>query len=407
MWIISYCAITLIVWMIIAVMYIVIIIALAKARQKAQRPMSTTDRIVRAKMITIAITDLICWLPLYVVLLRAGFGLGLDTHSLPFIAILSLPLNSCINPILYTIFITTFINTANNWFKILGCCLLLMRYCWSCGERIEHNERYQEWHSVEIESRIKKHLAKSCLTTSHHIDKSYLLVEQETNTKACPFELLKMYSKDEIKCWKNEMQFYIAIKRRNLRLQNIAKCLRLINGGKCQMVNDELVNIDIQGKLITCYATKGQNVSILSHLMELESKILQPTQILQILKDTALAVDSLQSNLIAHGFINAGAVFVVTEPSSVTARLGSFSRVKIYWKDKNCNDNGSEKTLALHQDVIDFGHLSETLSLYCCKKLSISTESLPESENNNYQWQAAKEGVRPQLCDSYSNFYHN
>ncbi|EDV21176.1 uncharacterized protein TRIADDRAFT_60497 [Trichoplax adhaerens] len=311
-------------------------------------------------MITIAITDLICWLPLYVVLLRAGFGLGLDTHSLPFIAILSLPLNSCINPILYTIFITTFINTANNWFKILGCCLLLMRYCWSCGERIEHNERYQEWHSVEIESRIKKHLAKSCLTTSHHIDKSYLLVEQETNTKACPFELLKMYSKDEIKCWKNEMQFYIAIKRRNLR--------------------------------ITCYATKGQNVSILSHLMELESKILQPTQILQILKDTALAVDSLQSNLIAHGFINAGAVFVVTEPSSVTARLGSFSRVKIYWKDKNCNDNGSEKTLALHQDVIDFGHLSETLSLYCCKKLSISTESLPESENNNYQWQAAKEG---------------
>ncbi|EDV18603.1 uncharacterized protein TRIADDRAFT_62898, partial [Trichoplax adhaerens] len=48
-----------------------------KARKDAKRPLFKTDKIVGAKMITIVITDLICWLPMYVILLKAAVGLGL------------------------------------------------------------------------------------------------------------------------------------------------------------------------------------------------------------------------------------------------------------------------------------------------------------------------------------------
>ena len=64
-----------------------------------------------AKLITIVATDLICWLPFYIILIHGLVYSELDTHTLPFIAVLSLPLNSCINPILYTIFTTKFIDS--------------------------------------------------------------------------------------------------------------------------------------------------------------------------------------------------------------------------------------------------------------------------------------------------------
>lgn len=103
-WLIIYCVVTLLVWIIIGIMYAIIIFTLSNARRQANRKMSTLDKIIQYKMITIVLTDLICWMPLYVVLLRYVFGYGLDTHSLPFIAVLSLPLNSCVNPIIYTIY---------------------------------------------------------------------------------------------------------------------------------------------------------------------------------------------------------------------------------------------------------------------------------------------------------------
>ncbi|EDV19085.1 uncharacterized protein TRIADDRAFT_62465 [Trichoplax adhaerens] len=105
-------------------MYVAILSTLANSRKKAHRCLSKNDKIIRAKMIIIVATDLICWLPLYSVLIR-GFGSGLDTHSLPFIAVLSLPLNSCINPILYTICTSTFINYINLAIGKLNCCSCL------------------------------------------------------------------------------------------------------------------------------------------------------------------------------------------------------------------------------------------------------------------------------------------
>ncbi|EDV20241.1 uncharacterized protein TRIADDRAFT_61227 [Trichoplax adhaerens] len=123
-WLLCYAGLTFVVWIFIAIMYVAILSTLANSRKEAHRRLSKNDKIIRAKMITIVATDLICWLPLYIVLIR-GFGFGLDTHSLPFIAVLSLPLNSCINPIIYTLFTTTFIDYINLAIGKLNCCSCL------------------------------------------------------------------------------------------------------------------------------------------------------------------------------------------------------------------------------------------------------------------------------------------
>lgn len=112
-WLLIYCGITFMIWIIISVMYLVIVITLTQSRKKADRKISKFEKIVIAKLIVIVATDLICWLPFYVVLIHGLVHSELDIHTLPFIAILSLPLNSCINPILYTIFTLRFIDYAH------------------------------------------------------------------------------------------------------------------------------------------------------------------------------------------------------------------------------------------------------------------------------------------------------
>lgn len=122
-WLLVYCSVTFATWIIICIMYVVIIIVLAKSRRAANRQISKLDKIIITKMITIVATDLICWLPFYVVIILGLVRSELDTHTLPFIAVLSLPLNSCINPILYTIFTTRFINktqvTMTNFYQLI------------------------------------------------------------------------------------------------------------------------------------------------------------------------------------------------------------------------------------------------------------------------------------------------
>ena len=140
-WLISYCAGTFLVWVVIAVLYVIILVQLNVSRRETSRKVSSTDKIIQYKMITIVWTDLICWMPLYTVLLRYLFGYGLDPHSLPFIAILSLPLNSCINPILYTIYTQKFLKFASNSLrKFQSCCGLCKLK--NSGNELEHDRRF-------------------------------------------------------------------------------------------------------------------------------------------------------------------------------------------------------------------------------------------------------------------------
>ncbi|EDV29204.1 uncharacterized protein TRIADDRAFT_18229, partial [Trichoplax adhaerens] len=122
LWLLTYCGVTFIIWIIISIMYFTIIIDLTKSRKAARRKISTLEKIVLAKMITIVATDLICWLPLYIVLIRGIVISELETHLLTFVAVLSLPLNSCINPILYTMFTKTFIDHTITIMRNFICC---------------------------------------------------------------------------------------------------------------------------------------------------------------------------------------------------------------------------------------------------------------------------------------------
>ena len=116
-WLLAYSGITFLIWIIISIMYAAIIVTLVQSKRDCNRQMSTTDKIILSKMIAIVATDLICWLPFYFVVVLGLANSELDTHILPFVAVLSLPLNSCINPILYTIFTKTFLNFAR---RIVG-----------------------------------------------------------------------------------------------------------------------------------------------------------------------------------------------------------------------------------------------------------------------------------------------
>lgn len=123
-WTLCYAGITFSIWIIIAFMYIVIIWTLTQTRQHASVKITVNDKIIRAKMIIIIATDLICWLPFYIVVIRLIIGYPLDVHILPFVAVLSLPLNSSINPIIYTIF-------TNEFLSIIRRIRIQLNLCWN------------------------------------------------------------------------------------------------------------------------------------------------------------------------------------------------------------------------------------------------------------------------------------
>ena len=125
-WLLSYCGTTFLIWFAIAIMYVAILYEIIQSRKMAQREISAEDNIIILKMITIVATDLISWMPLYIVIIRVLLGYQLATHTLPFIAVLSLPINSCLNPILYTVFTQKFIDFIRTLLERFSC-----RRCYS------------------------------------------------------------------------------------------------------------------------------------------------------------------------------------------------------------------------------------------------------------------------------------
>ncbi|EDV20292.1 uncharacterized protein TRIADDRAFT_32302, partial [Trichoplax adhaerens] len=128
-WLLSFCGTTFVTWVAITIMYVVIVIEIIRSRKLTQSKISLEDNIIIFKMISIVATDLICWMPLYIVIIRVFFGQGFDMDSLSFIATMSLPLNSCINPILYTIFTKKFIKYARIFLMQCRCHNCLTIYC--------------------------------------------------------------------------------------------------------------------------------------------------------------------------------------------------------------------------------------------------------------------------------------
>ncbi|RDD37223.1 G-protein coupled receptor GRL101-like protein [Trichoplax sp. H2] len=108
LWMITYIVITIIAWIITCSLYIAAFISIRNTHKAARRSVTNENKVLAIRLSIILLTDLICWLPYYVV---NNFGFvtskGVDVITLQFVGIFALPINSALNPFLYTITSTT------------------------------------------------------------------------------------------------------------------------------------------------------------------------------------------------------------------------------------------------------------------------------------------------------------
>ncbi|EDV21461.1 uncharacterized protein TRIADDRAFT_30238 [Trichoplax adhaerens] len=107
-WMIAYIVSTIIAWIITCSLYIRLFIYIrdtGKAVTQAtnRKAKARKDKMIALRLFIILITDLISWVPYYIVNF-AGFASsdGVDVITLQFIGIFALPINSALNPYLYT-----------------------------------------------------------------------------------------------------------------------------------------------------------------------------------------------------------------------------------------------------------------------------------------------------------------
>lgn len=103
-WMLSYLSMTIIAWVIMIGLYLRIFMAVQESSKNIRKSSSTDNKTLAIRLALILVSDLATWLPYYYItaagLLRNG---RVDTIALQFIATFLLPINSAINPYLYTL----------------------------------------------------------------------------------------------------------------------------------------------------------------------------------------------------------------------------------------------------------------------------------------------------------------
>ncbi|XP_042880098.1 relaxin receptor 1-like [Penaeus japonicus] len=93
----------LIAFMFIAYAYIRMIIAIQESRMSLRSTQEKQDRILVKRFAFIVGTDFLCWMPVIVIKVVALSGVGIDRTLYAWLAVFVLPVNSALNPILYTL----------------------------------------------------------------------------------------------------------------------------------------------------------------------------------------------------------------------------------------------------------------------------------------------------------------
>ena len=101
-WITLFVVIQLIFWIITAVFYIKLLKTVSKSRRSIRSSAQSQNFTIAIRFSFILITDLIAWLPVYVLFAIALTDGELNIFVLQFAIILAIPLNSAINPYIYT-----------------------------------------------------------------------------------------------------------------------------------------------------------------------------------------------------------------------------------------------------------------------------------------------------------------
>ncbi|EDV19959.1 uncharacterized protein TRIADDRAFT_32658, partial [Trichoplax adhaerens] len=103
-WMITYIASTIFAWIITFSLYIAMFISFRKTRKAARKSANKENKVLALRLSIILLTNLISWVPYYAV---NNFGFvtskGVNVITLQFIGIFALPINSALNPFLYTI----------------------------------------------------------------------------------------------------------------------------------------------------------------------------------------------------------------------------------------------------------------------------------------------------------------
>ncbi|XP_063598614.1 G-protein coupled receptor GRL101-like [Penaeus indicus] len=93
----------LVAFMFIAYAYIRMIIAIQESRMSLRSTQEKQDRILVKRFAFIVGTDFLCWMPVIIIKVVALSGVGIDRTLYAWLAVFVLPVNSALNPILYTL----------------------------------------------------------------------------------------------------------------------------------------------------------------------------------------------------------------------------------------------------------------------------------------------------------------
>ncbi|RDD36656.1 G-protein coupled receptor GRL101-like protein, partial [Trichoplax sp. H2] len=121
-WLISYVVITLICWLITCFLYVHMFIAIYRTSKAVSAVSHNNSKRIAIRLFAIVITDLISWLPYYVYMAQIMVKPTIaGSVVLQFAIVLALPINSAINPYLYTVSSPTFIRSAKHRIIKWGC----------------------------------------------------------------------------------------------------------------------------------------------------------------------------------------------------------------------------------------------------------------------------------------------
>ena len=115
-WMIAFVLIQLIFWVLTAIFYIMLLKAVDKSRRSVRSSAQSRNFAIAIRLSLILITDLITWLPVYGLLAIAISSGELNIFLLQFAIILAIPINSAVNPYIYTATGTVCFNRLLNFF---------------------------------------------------------------------------------------------------------------------------------------------------------------------------------------------------------------------------------------------------------------------------------------------------
>ncbi|EDV19931.1 uncharacterized protein TRIADDRAFT_32666, partial [Trichoplax adhaerens] len=134
LWLSSYIFLTFLMWIIVTILYIRLFIKVKQSGRSIRRNQKTNqEHRMAIRLFLICITDIVCWLPFYFVFwlsviqirrgeahsyLNSGFSVILRFTILPYVVVFALPINSAINPFLYTFTSSNFTDRLPGWCKM-------------------------------------------------------------------------------------------------------------------------------------------------------------------------------------------------------------------------------------------------------------------------------------------------